>query len=306
MAKRPISDAPKSRKMTKLATLISHQLGALGQPVITPYELFLLIYAAYRSGESLYLRGAEPGIEDFRRTIRILRDHSILESDKEYGSRAYRILLNNDSKAEDICCLVDPFCYVSHLSAMQRYGVTVRRSVDLMITTLTPRKARKFIDEKMAKDYLAIGGAVPDESKSLVLTTHPSKIRKRKVSVFHTGSPGESVSVKSSFARIATIGQVFLETVEQPPLCGGMRHVIEVWKEYAQIYLDEIIATVGGSQSQIAKVRAGYILQEAAGLNDQRVESWQAFAQRGGSRVLDPDSPYKPEFSEDWMISINV
>ena len=56
----------------------------------------------------------------------------------------------------------------------------------------------------------------------------------------------------------------------------------------------------------IDKIRAGYLLTEVCSLTDSVVESWTQFAQRGGSRKLDPETEYAPEFSERWKLSINV
>ena len=81
---------------------------------------------------------------------------------------------------------------------------------------------------------------------------------------------------------------------------------LEIWDYHAEIYLQEIIAAVNDYASSIVKVRAGYILTERMGLSDSRIEAWKRFAQRGGSRKLDPSRPYAPTFSEAWMLSLNV
>jgi len=94
--------------------------------------------------------------------------------------------------------------------------------------------------------------------------------------------------------------------LSNPELCGGMAHVIDVWKESAKTYLDEIIQAIDKSPKSIIKCRAGYIIEQILNIKDCKVSKWSEFAQRGGSRVLDPNSPYAPEFSEKWMISINV
>ena len=92
----------------------------------------------------------------------------------------------------------------------------------------------------------------------------------------------------------------------EPGLCGGTRHVLDVWEKEAELWVEEIIKAVDQLDSKIAKVRAGYILTEVMDIDHPTIHNWEQYAQRGGSRKLDPDAEYAPVFSEKWMISINV
>lgn len=85
-----------------------------------------------------------------------------------------------------------------------------------------------------------------------------------------------------------------------------MPHVLNVWKKYAEKYLEEIISTVDECDTKIVKVRAGYILDELIGNNHPDIDKWLAAAQRGSSRLLDPEKPFASKYSEKWMISLNA
>ena len=134
---------------------------------------------------------------------------------------------------------------------------------------------------------------------------HPSLVRQRPVKLYKSRHVCSTVNDRSGFARISTIGQTFLDMLRRPVLCGGMNHVIDVWKEHASDHLPAIIAAVD-SASPVIKCRAGYVIEERLGIRNPRLEAWRLYAQRGGSRVLDPGQPYAPAWSEKWMISLNA
>ena len=85
-----------------------------------------------------------------------------------------------------------------------------------------------------------------------------------------------------------------------------MSHVLDVYDEHAATWLSEIVDSIDLAGSKIVKCRAGYILEERLGLEHKKINSWKKFAQRGGSRKLDPTKKFAPRFSESWMISLNV
>lgn len=135
---------------------------------------------------------------------------------------------------------------------------------------------------------------------------HPARVRGRVVRMLESTAAGKFLTVRGSDVRLSTIGQTFLDMLQRPDLCGGMYHVLDIWGEYAETYLDDIVAAVDTANTGIVKSRAGYILEERQGLHHRGLERWSEFGQRGGSRKLDPTKEFAPTYSATWMISLNV
>lgn len=278
---------------------LADMMNADGRPVISELDLFHFIKRMYAEAKDkkLYLRGSSATYDNYRTRRTSLQEANIIRHDHDYYSR-FRVMMVSDLPADDIVCLVDPFCYISHLSAMQRWGFTDRQPEPLIIT----RPDRKTIMSKLNEIQRQ------DEEFPIPVRNvrHPDTVRQRPVRVFENRKIGASVQDRSGFARVATVGQTFLDTLQQPVLCSGMAHVLDVWQNHAGSYLSEIIEAVNGPTSQIVKCRAGYILEEYLGFRDNRIDAWKIFRQRGGSRKLDPDRAFAPDYSETWMISLNV
>ena len=291
---------------TRLGRALARRLEERGLPVITNYDLFLEVRTLYLGGQKLYLRKDIPNRDDYIRVRHNLIHSNIILPDSDYLQRAYKIHMVNELPSEEICCIVDPFCYIAHLSAMQRFGLTERRSKNLMLTRPRGQILKEMTAQKLRTDYADLADLAADEIYALQGMSHPHRVRKTSIDVYETNHPGGWIHIRSSQARISTIGQTFMDMLEEPARCGGMPHVIDVWQNHVRIYLEEVVAAVEKSSSSIAKVRAGYLLDEVLKIRDPRVLSWRRHAQRGGSRRLDPSKPYAPRFSEAWMISINV
>ena len=254
------------------------------------------------SGKKLYLRRNEPNRDDYCRLRSSLKDAGVIGTDPDYGARVIRVLSISDLPAENIICLVDPTCYISHLSAMQRWGLTDRSPKALVLT----RPDRKTATDRLRAYRTEALGENEADSFPLTIVGHPGRVRGRDVHIYTSKTAGAFLKNRGSDVRLSTIGQTFLDMLQQTDLCGGMSHVLDAWEEHAETYLDDIVATVDTATSGLVKSRAGYILEERQGLDHRSIERWKAFAQRGGSRKLDPAKDFAPTFSETWMISLNV
>ena len=102
------------------------------------------------------------------------------------------------------------------------------------------------------------------------------------------------------------IGRTFLDMLRRPDYCGGMRHVMEIFGTSAGQYRPLIIDELDQHGNAIEKARTGYLLEEHAHIQDERINEWAKHCQRGGSRKLDPEAPFRETYSERWCLSLNV
>ena len=275
-----------------------------GKPVLTRFDFFQIISQMYResSNKKLYLRHDTPSQDDYDRLRLSLKKTGMIGADRDYGTRGIRVLNVPDLPAEDIICLLDPTSYISHLSAMQRWGITDRSPYTLVLTRPDHKTAAAQLLAYMTE---SIG---EDEANPfpLKIIHHPARVRNRAVRIYKSKVAGAFLKNRGDNVRLSTIGQTFLDMLQRPGLCGGMSHILDVWEEHAKPYLEEIVAAVDTATSGLVKSRAGYILEEYLGLHHRGIDHWKAFGQRGSSRKLDPSKDFASTFSETWMISLNV
>jgi len=288
---------------------IAKMLEQANTPLITEYSLnqhVKPLLATGRYGNEKILRLPNYwGQSQLRAMIRTLVKRRILAPDEDFKAGVWRVVQAADAPtAEEAICLVDPFAYISHLSAMQRYGITDRSPEALHITTPSRTLWTQLRNIRMAEDYKdePMSPLQPQLSR-IGIREH---VRRRHVVVHETKHPADPTPIASSASRIARIGRVFVDMLDQPALCGGIRHILDCYDRHAEDWLEDIIAAVDATDNPIVKVRAGYIFEEMLGLSDPRINRWAACAQRGGSRKMDPQAPYGQVFSEKWMIAINV
>lgn len=299
----------KGMQMISFAEAVEASLLATDSPVVTDYDV-------YRAASTLMEKRVWDGVPikrapkewDVPRTRNILRRlvaRQTLAADRDFRSGVWRLVqATRAGTADEVACIADPFCYVSHLSAMQRYGLTDRSPEALHIT-----KPSRPIWNAMRNAKIAAEVPERDIGDAESLLRHFGLnpiLRRRPVVVHETKYPAKPTQIRGERTRIISIGETFVDMLAEPQLCGGIHHALDIWDQQALDWLDQIIEAVDATESKIVKVRAGYILSERLCLDLPRIKAWRTFAQRGGSRKLDPDAPYAPIFSEPWMLSLNV
>lgn len=299
----------------EISTALTLEIGQLRQPVVTSYQLGRLIFRLYQTkvyqGEKLKrLQKDVPERLEYNRVIKTLIGNGVLQHSKDVSSHeVYTVLGQDTAAAEDIACCLDPFCYLSHMSAMEYHGLTDRLPKILFLTTPPFPLWKQLAAQRMQKDLgeealeLYNGASLPS-----LRQVRTAKIRRKTVNLHSTVhcDPGAYLTVQGRMLRVSTIGRTFLDMIHEPDLCGGIYHVLEAYTEYANRYLRLIVDVIDRHGSKIDKVRAGYILDERLGLTHPTLETWRTLVQRGGSRKLQANAAYSSHFSEKWCLSINI
>lgn len=281
------------------------------RPVVTRYWLYISILKMYRSdaANSLYLRGSEPTYKKVKNLIDELVSSRTLS--RIGSSQVFSVLGVSTSSVTDAVCLADDYCSVAYLSAMQRWGISERNPKTLLVHRPNGKLLHEMIDKKVQRDAKQFGLDV--EQMVVRPVKSPSALYAgpwgSPIEIVQDKKERDITTLRGSSTRISTFSQTFIDTLTKPELCGGMAHVIDVWEEHIPAMTERNISELMRlllEAPPIVKVRAGYLLEEKLGLSIEGIDQLSESAQRGGSRVLDPQKPFAATYSEKWMLSLNV
>jgi predicted transcriptional regulator of viral defense system len=287
------------------------ELEKLKAPAVLRYDISRLAWHLYKAGtyegRALSVKRDTLDQRAFLRLEKQLAASGVLKPVPGLPARsAYSLIGGGTGDRNATICAIDPFCYLSHLSAMEFHALTDRLPEQLYVSSPAGTEWTAFALERMGKDLGDDFVAYKHASLPLLRRTTVAKLNQRPVHRYASVHRGAYRSVKDSPVRVATLGRTFLDMLREPGLCGGIAHVIDVFQEHAAAHRRLIFDEVDRHGADIDKVRAGFILESICKVTDPRIDAWVTAAARGGSRKLDPSAEYAPTFSERWALSINV
>ena len=110
----------------------------LQKPIVSKFEIFYLALKISKNssynGFAIRKQRITFGVEKNANLIWTLLRKKFLSKDADFRSY-YRVVGEARGTCDEICCLIDPFCYLSHLSAMHKYGLTNRIPEIVILTT---------------------------------------------------------------------------------------------------------------------------------------------------------------------------
>lgn len=278
---------------------IQERLGGWERPVVTGYELGVL--TATQAADE------QTSLSLYAEVVHVLTSFGLISPAKEFKTgTVFQLFGRNKPLPMEVACSVDPFAYVSHLSAMEYHGVTDRFSKILYLSTPSDREWKEQAAARMGKDLKEFKEGYLAAKLPALRFQKLERIDGIRVELMRRSHRGAFKTIKSPFIRVAMVGRTFMDMLREPELCGGMQHVVDTYREYAVKYLNLIIDEVDKHGTSIEQARAGYLLETVCGLSDPIIDAWALKVQRGGSRKLDPQAEYAPFFSGRWGLSVNV
>jgi predicted transcriptional regulator of viral defense system len=285
--------------LSALIKSIQERLGGWAKPVVTAYELGVLV-AIHATDESASL-------SLYTRVVETLSAFGLISAAKGFKTgTVFQLFGHTKPMPIEVACAVDPFAYVSHLSAMEYHGITDRFSKILYLCTPTDREWKEQAVARMEKELKTRKASYLAAKLPALKFQKLERIDGVRVELVRRSHRGAFKTIKSPSVRVAMVGRTFLDMLREPELCGGMQHVIDTYREYAAKYLQLIVEEVDRHGTLIERSRAGYLLETVCRLSDPLISAWASQVQRGGSRKLDPQAEYAPQFSERWALSVNV
>jgi predicted transcriptional regulator of viral defense system len=288
-------------QVESLVGRVADALASAHAPAVNAYELAKQVFLLTAGSAEFAPQAVHHSVIEA-----LLRARLVTPLGQVARQKAFMIFGRSGASAAEVVCSLDPFAHISHLSAMEHHGLTDRFSAILYMTRPQPTEWRKQAQVRMAKDLGDHLLAYQDSGLPRLVPMKIEKVGQTVVQFCERSQLGAFRLVAGSALRVATIGRVFLDMLREPDLCGGMQHVIDVYQTEAKRYLKLIVDEVDRHGQPIDKVRAGYLLTEVCRQDDPVISAWQKFAQRGGSRKLDPNGEYSPDFSPKWQLSVNV
>ncbi len=281
------------------------------QPTLTAYSLGVLLFDVVEAGaidrHRLGVKNPLPLHLRYSEVIDFFLSHGVLSELRGFPEGSvFLVIGQQEPSPAELICTVDPFSYISHLSAMEIHGLTDRLPQTVMVSSPPPTQWRKFADAKMRKDLGDRFEEYLESGLPRLMRTHVDKVLGHPLQVIHSVHLGAFKKLDPQGVRVATLGRTFLDMLRDPDLCGGIQHVLDVYQAHGKRYLGLIVDEVDQHGNAIDKVRAGYVLEELCHLDSESVHDWTRFAKRGGSRKLVAKNPYSSTYSEKWCLSLNA
>lgn len=229
--------------------------------------------------------------------IKPMRNHST--------GYSYFVKKNHNNTPQELLNIIYPYGYLSHLSAMQYYDLTDKLPITIFMTFLANNEWKMV----SVKDHLEkVTPFFPeDEEVFCHIPRYPVQDTYFKKELFFKRVKKlEPHTEFENRLKVINVGELFIQMLNEPDLCGGFDHVFDIYQQYAKIFLKKILKSLDMA-SKIDQTRVCFMLDKVLDIKNQKIDRIKETMknQRGSSRKMISNEPFSPYFCLEWNISLN-
>jgi predicted transcriptional regulator of viral defense system len=228
------------------------------------------------------------------------------------------------STPEQVASGIYPYGYLSHLSAMNAYKLGSVESSAVYFTCLNRSEWNFQCVKDLKKSFKGFKLVANEESDGEVcysiyldknmlvedrsiIPGYPSEDAIEDKNIILINKHELSESEWWAGVKVQNIIDLFIDMLRYPQYCGGLQHVIAVYKNHIDPYFEKIVRKLDRDGSIIDRARFGFVAENHILKEHPLFEKWKVEqkGKRGGSRKLVSTLEFDPKFDPVWNISIN-
>ena len=201
--------------------------------------------------------------------------------------------------AEEIVQEADPWCVLSHHSAMFRHGICDEPPNHLTVSEFAHDDSAPL--GTTAEEWIGVRNAPRRRPREAL------KLRVVRRRMPDSRSFGVTVDVSQAAPiRLTDLERTLLDGLKAPELSGGQLLVLRAWRHATdRLNLSRLVGYLQRINSPVMIARVGFLCDEMK-LAHPYLENFRGKLPRGSSMRLAPGSPFGSRYDTSWNLSINI
>ena len=229
-------------------------------------------------------------------------------------SKGYKFFYKRQSKLKPLNAVCDlfPYGYLSFLTAMKFYNLTMISSESIYFTTFNRTKwketALRYISSELTLDIKEIH----NDFLSRMIPAYPVDQQILKNDLIVTIDSQLKISdfdIVQSGIRVQKMMPLLIDMTRKPQYCGGLELVLDIYRKQPLDVFEQLLPYLEKNGTDMDKARIGFICHKLLKIDHPFLNKWiteiKIENKRGSSRKLVSYLPFAPKFDDIWNISLN-
>lgn len=229
-------------------------------------------------------------------------------------SKGYKFFYKRQNKLKPLNAVCDlfPYGYLSFLTAMKFYNLTMISSESIYFTTFN-RTLWKAVSIKNISSKLSVDiKEISDDFLSRMIPPYPvdqEVLGNDLIVTIDSQLRDSEFDIVRSGLRVQKMMPLLVDMTRKPQYCGGLELVLDIYIKQPLDVFEQLLPYLDKHGSAIDKARIGFICYRLLKIDHPLLNKWiieiQSDNKRGSSRKLVSYLPFASKFDDIWNISLN-